>query len=79
MSKEVLPDYNPDTMFVLVSSVYEGSQQVFDELQNDPIWQSLKAVQNNQVIVIEENPWLDYSAYGNKLALEKLEEILLAK
>ncbi len=66
-------------MFVLVSSVYEGSQQVFDELQNDPIWQSLKAVQNNQVIVIEENPWLDYSAYGNKLALEKLEEILLAK
>ncbi|MGE7914968.1 ABC transporter substrate-binding protein [Lysinibacillus xylanilyticus] len=79
ISKEVLPDYNPDTMFVLVSSVDEGSQQVFDELQNDPIWQSLKAVQNNQVIVIEENPWLDYSAYGNKLALENLEEILLAK
>lgn len=79
ISKEVLPDYNPDTMFVLVSSVDEGSQQVFDELKNDPIWQSLKAVQNNQVIVIEENPWLDYSAYGNKLALENLEEILLAK
>ncbi|WP_374967254.1 ABC transporter substrate-binding protein [Lysinibacillus sp. RS5] len=79
ISKEVLPDYNPDTMFVLVSSVDEGSQQVFDELQNDPIWQSLKAVQNKQVIVIEENPWLDYSAYGNKLALENLEEILLAK
>ncbi|MGA3603027.1 ABC transporter substrate-binding protein [Lysinibacillus agricola] len=79
ISKEVLPDYNPDTMFVLVSSVDEGSQQVFNELQNDPIWQSLKAVQNNQVIVIEENPWLDYSAYGNKLALENLEEILLAK
>lgn len=79
ISKEVLPDFNPDTMFVLVSAVDEGSQQVFDELQNDPIWQSLSAVQNGQVIVIEENPWLDYSAYGNKLALENLEEILLAR
>ncbi|ATP39826.1 hypothetical protein CSE16_07025 [Solibacillus sp. R5-41] len=79
ISKEVLPDFNADTMFVLVSSVDEGSQQVFDELQNDPIWQSLKAVQNNQVIIIEENPWLNYSAYGNKLALENLEEILSAR
>lgn len=79
ISKEVLPDFNPDTMFVLVSAVDEGSDVVFEELQNDPIWQSLKAVQNNQVIVVEENPWLDYSAYGNKLALENLEQILLAR
>lgn len=79
ISKEVLPDFNPDTLFVLVSAVDEGSEAVFEELQNDPIWQSLTAVQNNQVIVVEENPWLDYSAYGNKLALENLEQILLAR
>lgn len=79
ISKEVLPDFNPDTLFVLVSAVDEGSDIVFEELQNDPIWQSLKAVQNDQVIVVEENPWLDYSAYGNKLALDNLKNILLAR
>lgn len=79
ISKEVLPDYNADTMFVLVSSVDEGSEEIFAELQTDPIWRSLKAVQNNQVFVIAENPWLDYSAYGNKLALDNLKEILSAK
>lgn len=79
ISKEVLPDFNADTMFVLVSSVDEGSEEVFEELQNDPIWQSLNAVKNDQVFVIGENPWLDYSAYGNKLALENLQEILESK
>ncbi len=79
VSKEVLPDYNPDTLFVLISAVDEGSEEVFEQLKNDPIWQSLSAVQNNRVIVVEENPWLDYSAYGNKLAIENLEEILLSR
>lgn len=76
ISKEVLPDFNADTIFVLVSSVDEGSEEVYEELQNDPIWNSLKAVQNDQVILIAEQPWLDYSAYGNKLALDDLEKIL---
>lgn len=79
ISKEVLPDFDADTIFVLVSSVDEGSEDVYKELQNDPIWQSLKAVKNDQVFLISEQPWLDYSAYGNKLALDNLEEILVAK
>lgn len=79
ISKEVLPDFDADTIFVLVSSVDEGSEDVYKELQNDPIWQSLKAVKNDQVFLISEQPWLDYSAYGNKLALDNLEEILINK
>ncbi len=76
ISKEVLPDFDADTIFVLVSSVDEGSEEVYEELKQDPIWQSLKAVQNDQVFLISEQPWLDYSANGNKLALDNLEEIL---
>lgn len=76
ISKEVLPDFEADTIFVLVSAVDEGSEELYEELQNDPIWSSLKAVQNDQVFLIAEQPWLDYSAYGNKLALDNLEVIL---
>jgi|GEM_PF-628671 len=76
ISKEVLPDFEADTIFVLVSAVDEGSDKVFEDLKSDPIWMGLKAVQNNQVYVLKEQPWLDYSAYGNMLALEDLEQIL---
>lgn len=76
ISKEVLPDFDADAIFVLVSSVDEGSEEVFEQLKSDPIWMGLKAVQNDQVYVITEQPWLDYSASGNMLALEDLERIL---
>lgn len=76
VSKEVLPDFDADAIFVLVSSVDEGSEEVYEKLKTDPIWLGLKAVQNNRVYLLTEQPWLDYSAYGNRLALEDLEAIL---
>ncbi|WCT55887.1 ABC transporter substrate-binding protein [Paenibacillus kyungheensis] len=76
ISKEILPDLDADAIFVLVSSVDEGSDQVFEKLQSDPIWLGLKAVKNKQIYMITEQPWLDYSASGNLQALEQLEKML---
>ncbi|MDR6108814.1 ABC-type Fe3+-hydroxamate transport system substrate-binding protein [Paenibacillus sp. SORGH_AS338] len=79
ISKEILPDLDADAIFVLVSSVDEGSDQVFEKLQSDPIWLGLKAVKNKQIYMITEQPWLDYSASGNLQALEQLEKMLNEK
>lgn len=72
ISQEVLPDFDADAIFVVVNQE-EEAQKVFAELQDNPIWQGLKAVKANHVYVIKEQPWLDYSALGNKMALDEAE------
>lgn len=75
ISQEVLPDFEADTLFVVVDAEDEA-QQSFKEIQQSAIWQGLKAVKQNQVFVISEQPWLDYSSTGNKMALDEAEEFL---
>lgn len=72
ISQEVLPDFDADAIFVVVN-VEADAKKVYEEMQASPIWKSLKAVQNGQVYVIGEQPWLDYSAIGNKMALDEAE------
>jgi iron complex transport system substrate-binding protein len=74
ISQEVFPDYDADAIFVLVG-FEEGNDKVYEQLKNNPIWQGLKAVKANKVYMITEQPWLDYSALGNKLALDSLEKL----
>lgn len=74
ISQEVLPDFDADAIFVVVNSEDEA-QTAFKQLEESPIWQGLKAVKNNHVYVISDQPWLDYSALGNKLAMEQAKEI----
>ncbi|MFS0561694.1 ABC transporter substrate-binding protein [Terribacillus sp. 179-K 1B1 HS] len=74
ISKEVLPDYDPDIIFLMVNSESEA-KAAFKDLENSSIWKGLKAVQTNRVYIIEEQPWLDYSALGNKLALDEAKKL----
>lgn len=75
ISQEVLPDFEADTIFVVVDAE-DDAQQSFKEIQQSAIWQGLKAVKQNQVFVIKEQPWLDYSAVGNKMALDEAQSLL---
>ncbi|OXM88225.1 iron-hydroxamate ABC transporter substrate-binding protein [Paenibacillus rigui] len=75
ISQEVLPDYDADAIF-LVLNKEDGAQKLFQQLQTSPIWQGLKAVKANHVYVIPEQPWLDYSAMGTKMALDDAEKRL---
>ncbi|WP_041613772.1 ABC transporter substrate-binding protein [Paenibacillus sp. JDR-2] len=72
ISQEVLPDFDADVIFVVVNEEADA-KKVYDEMQSSPIWKGLKAVKNGNVYVIGEQPWLDYSAIGNKMALDEAE------
>jgi len=73
VSQEVLPDYDADAIFIVLNKD-EGAQKLFQQLQTSPIWQGLKAVKANHVYVVPEQPWLDYSAMGAKMALDDAEK-----
>lgn len=74
ISQEVLPDFDADAIFVVVNRDDEA-QTAFKQLEDSPIWKGLKAVKGNHVYVIPDQPWLDYSALGNKMAMDHAKEI----
>lgn len=74
ISKEVLPDYNADAIFVIISKGNEAKRN-FDEMEKNPVWQNLKAVKNKHVYVLDGQKWLDYSSIGHDMALDDAEKL----
>ncbi|WP_411343682.1 ABC transporter substrate-binding protein [Paenibacillus sp. WLX1005] len=74
VSKEVLPDYNADAIFVIISKGNEA-QATFDELEKNPVWQNLKAVKEKHVYMLDGQKWLDYSSLGHRMALDDAEKL----
>ncbi|MGN7759878.1 iron-hydroxamate ABC transporter substrate-binding protein [Paenibacillus sp. 22594] len=74
ISKEVLPDYDADAIFVIISTGKQAKSS-FEELEKNPVWQNLKAVKNNQVYLLDGQKWLDYSSIGQRLALDDAEQL----
>lgn len=74
ISKEVLPDFNADAIFVIISKGKEAKGN-FEELEKNPVWQNLKAVKNHHVYLLDGQKWLDYSALGQSMALDDAEQL----
>jgi iron complex transport system substrate-binding protein len=74
ISQEVLPDFDADAIFVIVNKD-DQSQTAFKQLEKSGIWKGLKAVKNKHVYIIPDQPWLDYSALGNKMAMDNAKQI----
>ncbi|GGI44483.1 iron-hydroxamate ABC transporter substrate-binding protein [Paenibacillus marchantiophytorum] len=74
ISQEVLPDYDADAIFVIVNNE-DAAKKVFEQLSANPIWKGLKAVKAGHIYPIADQPWLDYSAIGNKMALDAAEKL----
>lgn len=74
ISQEVLPDFDADAIFVIVSTGNEAKNN-FEMLQDNPVWQGLKAVKNNRVYVLDGQKWLDYSSIGQSMALDDAEQL----
>jgi iron complex transport system substrate-binding protein len=74
ISKEVLPDFDADAIFVIISKGNEAKSN-FEEMEKNPVWQNLKAVKNNQVYVLDGQKWLDYSSLGQSMALDDAEQL----
>ncbi|MGQ0516808.1 hypothetical protein ACT453_40340, partial [Bacillus sp. D-CC] len=47
----------------------------FPSIFSTPIWKDLKAVKGKHVYIINDQPWLDYSALGNKMAMDEAEKM----
>ncbi|SFM15447.1 iron complex transport system substrate-binding protein [Paenibacillus sp. 1_12] len=73
ISQEVLPDYDADAIFVIVNRE-DGAEKLYKQIESNPIWQGLKAVKSKHVYLIPDQPWLDYSALGTKMALDDAEK-----
>ncbi|MCU6790716.1 iron-hydroxamate ABC transporter substrate-binding protein [Paenibacillus sp. WQ 127069] len=73
ISQEVLPDYDADAIFVIVNRE-DGAEKLYKQIESNPIWQGLKAVKSQHVYLIPDQPWLDYSALGTKMALDDAEK-----
>ncbi|MEK5040181.1 ABC transporter substrate-binding protein [Sporosarcina sp. FSL K6-3457] len=74
ISKEVLPDFEADAIFVIISRGNEAMSN-FEELEKNPVWKNLKAVKNNQVYMVDGQKWLDYSSIGHSMALDDAEKL----
>lgn len=74
ISQEVLPDFDADAIFVIISKGNEAKAK-FDELAKNLVWQNLKAVKNNHVYVLDGQKWLDYSSIGHSMALDDAEKL----
>ncbi|CAG7617477.1 hypothetical protein PAECIP111802_00413 [Paenibacillus allorhizosphaerae] len=70
----MLPDYDADAIFIVVNNE-DGAKKLYAQLQSSPIWQGLKAVKANHIYPIPDQPWLDYSAMGNKMLLDHAEKL----
>ncbi|PFZ05283.1 iron-hydroxamate ABC transporter substrate-binding protein [Bacillus pseudomycoides] len=74
ISQEVLPDFDADAIFVVVNRD-DKAKEAFKQLQDTSIWKDLKAVKGKHVYIIHDQPWLDYSALGNKMAMDEAEKM----
>jgi iron complex transport system substrate-binding protein len=78
ISKEVLPDYDADAIFLIVNDD-NNAKKVFSELEKNPLWTNLKAVKNKHVYALDGQKWLDYSSLGHSMAIDNMLELLSKK
>lgn len=78
--KEIEPDhlveYTGDYIFMLLSAEPEAREEA-NILMNSPVWQNLKAVRNQNVYVLEANPWNYGDAYTQKQLINRFKTMLL--
>ena len=74
ISEERITDIDGDVLFV---SVFDSdSEKVLAEWQQKPLWNQLKAVQNNHVYVVNGEIWRGGNPIAANLVLDELLQIL---
>ncbi len=76
LSLEVLPDINPDIIFVELHPS-EAIEQKFEELTSSVIWKNLNAIKNEQVFIIDHNQWMQGGVLGSSTIIDEVVERLV--
>ena len=72
VSMEALVEMNPDYLFV---NVFKGKEAIFEEVSKNSVWQSLKAVKNGNVFIID-GPGHAGSPMATVYTIERMLEVL---
>jgi iron complex transport system substrate-binding protein len=76
ISMEMLPEYAGDHIIMLTydnETIAEGG--MFYQVEQSALWQGLAAVQNDQLYVIDAEPWFSYSPLAIEAALDEAIEL----
>ncbi|WP_373231311.1 ABC transporter substrate-binding protein [Cohnella sp.] len=74
MSVEILPEINPDYIFLeLYEGEAAGADKKLEELKQSAIWKGLNAVKNDHVFVVDGNLWVQSDGpIGNAKVLDDI-------
>lgn len=74
MSVEILPEINPDYIFLeLYEGEAAGADKKLEELKQSAIWRGLNAVKNDHVFVVDGNLWVQSDGpIGNTKVLDDI-------
>ncbi|MDF2649695.1 MAG: hypothetical protein K0Q73_5500 [Paenibacillus sp.] len=74
MSVEILPEINPDYIFLeLYEGTTSGADKKLEELKQSAIWKGINAVKNDHVFVVDGNLWVQSDGpIGNAKVLDDI-------
>jgi iron complex transport system substrate-binding protein len=75
ISLELLPEVDGDVIFLS----YRGraGKEALEKLQQDRLWQTLKAVQQNRVYLVDSDHWYAFDVLAMNAVLDDLEKYLV--
>lgn len=77
ISLELLPEVDGDVIFLS----YRGrtGKDALEKLQRDPLWRTLKAMQQNRVYLVDSDHWYAFDVLAMNAVLDDLEKYLVDK
>ncbi|SFQ03290.1 ABC transporter substrate-binding protein [Salibacterium halotolerans] len=73
LSEEIIPEYGADHIFVMFSN--STAEENYQQLKQKDVWQSLSAVQNGNVHVVDNEYWSEF----NPVLVERQLDTLVSK
>ncbi|MBW4678261.1 MAG: iron-siderophore ABC transporter substrate-binding protein [Desmonostoc geniculatum HA4340-LM1] len=75
ISEETLPEIAGGILFIITHS--ENDRSLLEELQQKPLWSQVKAVQQNQVYLVNFAVWRGYNILAAHVVLDEIEKLLV--
>jgi iron complex transport system substrate-binding protein len=76
VSQELLPEADGDVIFVSYRGG-EAAKEAFNKLQQNSLWQTLKAVQRNRVYTVDSDHWYAFDVLAMNAVLDDIEKYLV--
>ena len=74
-SEEKIEEADGDIL--LVAAYFDSDQSRLNRLQKSPLWQKLRAVQQNHVYIVDVDVWRGGNLFAANLVLDDIEKYLV--